>query len=60
MAEVTKEKNLVFIKFISALVKVRLKEKNESELQLKKEIEKSPYSNFKSWLLEKIENPVIR
>jgi hypothetical protein len=55
ITEQARQSNTVFIKFVSALVKVKLNEKNESVVQLRKEIESSPYFNLKDWVLEKIE-----
>jgi len=48
-----KQRDTNFIKFVSALVKIKHNEKNESALKLKKEIEKSPYFDTKGWLIKK-------
>jgi hypothetical protein len=52
-AEQTRERTMMFVKFVSSLVKCRINEKNEDGRILKKEIEDTPYFNLKEWLLEK-------
>lgn len=54
-ADSLKQRDTNFIKFVSALVRIKLNEKSESVLNLKKEIEETHYFNLKEWLLEKVE-----
>src|SRR5205085_12082022 len=54
MSEQSKNTNTLFVNLVSDIVKVKLNGKNDQALKLKMEIEKSPYSNFKDWLLEKV------
>ncbi len=56
VTELAKENNLVFIKSVFSLVKIKLNKNIEAALLLKTEIEAVPYFNLKEWVLEKIEN----
>lgn len=48
------EKYMMFVKFVSALVKCSLSKNKEDILMLKKEVEKTPYFYLKDWLMEKV------
>ncbi len=48
-----KQRDTNFIKFVSALVKIKSDGNSELALPLKKKIEETPYFNLKEWLLQK-------
>lgn len=50
----SKEKNTIFLKYVSDIVKINLSKNKEDALFLKKEIESAPYINMKDWLMGKI------
>ncbi len=51
----SKNARMLFLNFVSDLVKINHNGKNNSAYILKKEIEKEPYFNFKDWILKKAE-----
>ncbi len=51
----TKQRCNEFIKFISKLVKVKTDEDADSAYILKKEVQNTPFFNFKDWVIQKID-----